>query len=226
MKLLKTTSALTLIAAIASNCAYADKRTHIQEVKSGVTFTGATLVGAVAGGPIGMIAGAIGGAYFAEQGKKKVAQQIQLETTAITMNQLEVQVDIQELEIANLEKMIAEKMQFQMYFETGKDQLSEEDSRQIDALADFLTENDYMHVVIDGHADPRGTEEYNNVLSEERAKNVAMQLESSGIPSVRISTKGHGSNFSKGDVKNFDLDRKVKVQVISSSNSANLATID
>lgn len=226
MNTFKTVSALALSISLLSSAAYADKRTKVQEVKSGATFAAATVVGAVAGGPIGMVLGAIGGMYLGEQGKKQVEQEIELEASTMALTQFEQQIDQQEIEIGSLEKMIEEKMQFQMHFKTGDDKLSKEDSEQIRALSDFMKDNEYMHVAVDGHTDPRGTDEYNNVLSHERAKAVAAILEQNGIDPARISTRGHGSSFSKNATSADDYAqlRKVKVQVFSSKGGANLAS--
>jgi outer membrane protein OmpA-like peptidoglycan-associated protein len=226
MTFTKTGIAIVLTSFIATG-AQADNRQSIQAAKGGATFIGGAVAGAMIGGPIGMILGGIGGGLLAEEGQDKLEQTIVLEQTEVEMNMLEQQVDDQEFEIKKLEKMIAEKMRFQMYFKTGEDELAIEDQEQIRALADFLNENDYMHVSIDGHTDPRGTDEYNAVLSNERAKSVATILEENGIDASRLSVKGHGSSFANTNmtsVEEFASQRKVNVQVFSSKGSASLAS--
>ncbi len=204
-----------------------DKRIKHQEVKSGLTFMTGTILGTIAGGPVGFILGAAGGAYLAEQGKQNVERELALEETNSIMTQLEHSLSTQELEIAQLEQMIQEKMQLQLYFDTGVDTLSDEDSAQLEALSDFLQDNDYMHITIDGHADARGSDEYNEVLSKERAANVAERLKNQGIAMERMSTQGHGARFARGsDETGYAEDRKVKVEVFSSKGSANLASTD
>jgi outer membrane protein OmpA-like peptidoglycan-associated protein len=99
----------------------------------------------------------------------------------------------------------------------------------VEALADFLSENDYMHVTIDGHADPRGDSKYNIELSESRAESVAQILKEAGIEDYRLQTKGHGANFSSSALNSIDdyaQQRRVKIQVFPSKGSAGLASID
>lgn len=229
MKILSTLTALSLAASIASTPAHADKRRNIQALKSGATFTTATITGIALGGPVGMVVGAVSGIYFGEQGKKNVERTIELEQKTMSLTQMETSLNESEREVLELEKMIAEKMQFQLYFKTGDDILAEDDAKQLEAISDFLLDNDYMHIVVDGHTDPRGSDEYNNILSEERANSVADILEKSGVHTTRISTKAHGSRFSTaepGDLLSYAKERRVKVQILPAQGSSDLAAID
>jgi len=229
MKRLKTITAISLTTVLASPLAFADKKQTIQDAKSGATFFTAAIAGGVAGGPIGFILGGLGGAYLADQGQQKLEQEIQLELANMNTSQLEMLLDEQNLEIGQLEAMIAEKMQFQMYFKTGQAALNKNDETQLQALADFLKENDYMHITIDGHADPRGEPEYNLTLSETRADAVARILKENGIEDYRMHLKGHGSSFSNaalGSIDEYAQERRVNIQVFPSKDSANLANIN
>ena len=229
MNTIKKLTIVALTTAIASQTAFADSRVKKQEVKGGLTFAGATIVGGMAGGPIGAFIGAITGAYFGEHGRKSVENEIALEETYMALSDFEQQIDHQYNEISSLEKMIAEKMKFQMHFKTGEQSVSLDDMERIQVLSDFLSENDYMHVTIDGHADIRGDDESNKTLSEARANAVADVLTSSGVDAERITTKGHGSNFANNTPANSDdyaLDRKVKIQIFPSKGGANLAFVD
>ena len=49
-------------------------------------------------------------------------------------------------------------------------------------------------MVIEGHADSVGTEEYNQELSEKRAKAIVEYLVKKGIDPLRLTTKGYGFN--------------------------------
>ena len=53
-------------------------------------------------------------------------------------------------------------------------------------------ENPSITVVIEGHCDERGTEEYNLALGQRRADAVKAYLVSYGIDSARISTLSYG----------------------------------
>jgi len=229
MNIKKAGSIVAITTTLMSSAAFADKRQSLQDAKGGATFLTAAIAGGVAGGPVGFILGALGGAYWAEQGQQKLDQEIHLETSHMSVSKLEQAVDHQNLEISKLEKMIAEKMQFQMYFKTGESELTQTDKTQIEALADFLSENDYMHVTIDGHADPRGENQYNIALSENRADSVAQILKQAGIPDFRLEVKGHGANFSSASLESLDeysQQRRVKIQVFPSKGSSSLASVD
>ena len=229
MNTIKKAALIAVTAAIVTQPALADNDGVVQNTKAGLTFTGGGLIGAAAGGPIGLFVGALGGAYLAEKGKRAHSHEIQLEKKAAALSTMEQQVDQQELKIAKLEQLMEEKMQVQLYFKTGEDKVSEDDSKALLPLADFLKENDYMHVTIEGHADPRGTDEYNNVLSAERAKAAAQILIDEGVDEKRISTRGFGSSLStarSGDLDAYAKDRKVKIEIHSSRASGNYASLN
>ncbi|MEZ9526138.1 peptidoglycan-associated lipoprotein Pal [Enterovibrio norvegicus] len=62
----------------------------------------------------------------------------------------------------------------------------------LDAHAEFLRANDSIKVVVEGHADERGTPEYNIALGERRASAVAKYLQALGVPASQISIVSYG----------------------------------
>lgn len=62
----------------------------------------------------------------------------------------------------------------------------------LDAHAEFLRANADIKVVVEGHADERGTPEYNIALGERRANAVAKYLQALGVPSSQISIVSYG----------------------------------
>jgi len=52
---------------------------------------------------------------------------------------------------------------------------------------------EYVHVSIEGHADERGAEDFNQKLSENRASAVQEFLVKNGVAAARLSSKGYGS---------------------------------
>lgn len=61
------------------------------------------------------------------------------------------------------------------------------DSRpSLDAVADFLNKNKDINIVVEGHCDERGTNEYNLALGEKRAKAAQNYLTSQGVSKGRI----------------------------------------
>jgi len=64
---------------------------------------------------------------------------------------------------------------------------------QLRELADCLKKAQ-GHVRLEGHADERGTEEYNLQLSNRRAASVRKYLHDLGVPAAGLSTVGYGKN--------------------------------
>ncbi|WP_150137753.1 peptidoglycan-associated lipoprotein Pal [Candidatus Enterovibrio escicola] len=62
----------------------------------------------------------------------------------------------------------------------------------LDTQADYLRVNDNIKVVVEGHADERGTPEYNIALGERRAGAVAKYLQALGVPESQISIVSYG----------------------------------
>ncbi|MBP5396628.1 MAG: PD40 domain-containing protein [Bacteroidales bacterium] len=67
-----------------------------------------------------------------------------------------------------------------------------EAARRLDKVADFMKRHPDVNVLIAGHTDSRGTDEYNQALSERRAKTAADYLVEKGISRSRMTTKGYG----------------------------------
>lgn len=69
----------------------------------------------------------------------------------------------------------------------------ESDYRELIALhARYLSENPSAKMVLEGHADERGTPEYNLALGEKRAKSVANLMNTLGASSGQISVVSFG----------------------------------
>lgn len=70
--------------------------------------------------------------------------------------------------------------------------INEEFAAMLGAHAAYLMENPDISLTIEGHADERGTPEYNIALGERRANAVASYLEALGVPSSQISVVSFG----------------------------------
>ncbi|WP_295116608.1 OmpA family protein [uncultured Chitinophaga sp.] len=79
-----------------------------------------------------------------------------------------------------------------IFFETGKYALKEDSYTELDKTVKLLGENSSMKVEISGHTDDVGADKDNQVLSENRAKEVVKYLVSKGIPADRVVAKGYG----------------------------------
>jgi peptidoglycan-associated lipoprotein len=64
----------------------------------------------------------------------------------------------------------------------------------IDAYGRFLAANPTLSIKLEGHADERGTREYNLALGERRANSIAQALRTMGITNNRISIASYGED--------------------------------
>ena len=79
-----------------------------------------------------------------------------------------------------------------VYFDFDKSTVSHQFAAVLDAHAKFLNENTNVAVLVEGHADERGTPEYNIALGERRAKAVVTYLENMGVSSSQLTTVSYG----------------------------------
>jgi OmpA-OmpF porin, OOP family len=79
--------------------------------------------------------------------------------------------------------------------DTGQATLKPGAELAMNRLATFLSANRETRILIEGHTDSVGSEEYNEVLSERRARAVATELKSRGIPTDQLQTIGRGKGY-------------------------------
>jgi peptidoglycan-associated lipoprotein len=79
-----------------------------------------------------------------------------------------------------------------IYFEFDKSGISSDFTQLLDAHAEFLADNQSVSVLIEGHADERGTPEYNIALGERRAKAVAKYFENLGVANSQMKVVSYG----------------------------------
>jgi peptidoglycan-associated lipoprotein len=78
-----------------------------------------------------------------------------------------------------------------VFFDFDKYDVRPGDAKILDANATWLKSNDNL-VLIEGHCDERGTNEYNLALGERRAKSTMNYLVSQGIQASRITIISYG----------------------------------
>jgi len=79
-----------------------------------------------------------------------------------------------------------------VFFEFDKYDIRAEDGKTLDANATWLKANAENLVLIEGHCDERGTNEYNLALGERRAKAAMNYLVSQGVQANRITIISYG----------------------------------
>jgi len=79
-----------------------------------------------------------------------------------------------------------------IYFEFDKYDLRPGDTKVLDAGAGWLKANPSHQMLIEGHADERGTDAYNLALGERRAQAAMNYLVAQGIRATRIAIVSYG----------------------------------
>lgn len=79
-----------------------------------------------------------------------------------------------------------------VYFQYDSSEVSPEYVPVVTAHAEFLAGNSTQQVTLEGHADERGTREYNIALGEQRAKSIANMLRLQGVTDAQMRIVSYG----------------------------------
>lgn len=79
-----------------------------------------------------------------------------------------------------------------IFFATDSSVVDAQGQSALDKQAAWLKSNTSTNITVEGHADERGTREYNIALGERRATAAKSYLVSQGVPAGRISTISYG----------------------------------
>ena len=79
-----------------------------------------------------------------------------------------------------------------VFFDTNSSELSPQARATLDKQAQWLNEYSRYAFTIEGHADERGTREYNIALGARRAQTVREYLVSRGVTAQRMRTISYG----------------------------------
>jgi len=86
-----------------------------------------------------------------------------------------------------------------LLFDTGKATLKSGAASHLGKLAAFLNQHPDRTVMIEGHTDNVGSEDFNLGLSQRRANSVMTYLIHQGVASNRLAAYGKGENFPIND---------------------------
>lgn len=103
-----------------------------------------------------------------------------------------------------------------VFFDYDKYELRAETRTLLQENARFLKENTGASLVLEGHCDERGTEEYNLALGQRRADAVSEYLADLGIRGSRIQTMSYGEEkpFAMGhDESGWSQNRRVHFRI-------------
>lgn len=158
-----------------------------------------TAAGAIIGATVGGTAGAIIGKKMDEQAE-------------------ELEADLEGAEVERVGEGIKVTFSSGLLFDVGSSKLSEGAKNDLANMAETLKKYEDTDILIEGHTDSSGSEEFNQKLSEERANSVATYLQSLGVASPRVTTKGYGelapvadNETTEGKQKN----RRVEVAIMA-----------
>ncbi len=79
-----------------------------------------------------------------------------------------------------------------IYFDTDRYNIDSADAAALQSQAQYLGQYSQIRITIEGHADERGTREYNLALGERRANAAKNYLVGLGISANRITTVSYG----------------------------------
>ncbi|HEX7876398.1 MAG TPA: peptidoglycan-associated lipoprotein Pal [Sphingobium sp.] len=90
------------------------------------------------------------------------------------------------------EDFVASVSSDRIFFDTDQYDVDAQDQQTLQSQAAWLQQNANVRVTIEGHADERGTRDYNIALGERRANAAKNYLASLGIDPSRINTVSYG----------------------------------
>ncbi len=105
-----------------------------------------------------------------------------------------------------------------IFFDTNKSDIKNESKSELKKLIDFLNLNPAVRIEISGHTDNVGTVQFNQSLSENRAKSVYQYLIRNGINAGRLVYKGYGETqpiASNDNEENRSKNRRTEFMIIA-----------
>ena len=101
-----------------------------------------------------------------------------------------------------------------VYFEFDKSSLTSKSIQTLKSAVNALNENSSINITLSGHADERGTREYNLALGQRRAEAVSDYFVLNGISKNRITVKSFGEEkpvaFGQ-DETSYSKNRRVEI---------------
>lgn len=102
-----------------------------------------------------------------------------------------------EAERARVEALINQLMSDDVYFDFDKSELTEKAKEVLAQVGDILLKEPRFVIVVEGHTDARGTEDYNMTLGSKRAMKVKEFLSAYGVAGDRMETISFGKEKPK-----------------------------
>ena len=161
--------------------------------------SGNTLEGAIIGAAIGGLAGAVIGDYMDDQAR-------------------EIQEDLDGATVERVGEGIKITFDSGILFDVDKADLQPEAEENLTKLAAILNKYDDTEILIEGHTDATGSENYNMTLSRNRAQSVANHLEGDQVVASRFTIMGYGEEqpvADNGTVEGRAANRRVDLAIMA-----------
>lgn len=148
-----------------------------------------------------------------EAEKARILADIRAIEAAMALSQADARARDAELAKAELAQLLMEMSELQgqltdrgivltigdVLFATGKSDLNASAQSSMDKIAEFLQKKQNRNLLVEGHTDSVGNDQYNQGLSEQRAAAVKSALVTRGIVNERIVTIGYGEKYPLAD---------------------------
>ena len=160
---------------------------------------GNTAVGAIIGAAVGGAAGALIGNYMDKQAE-------------------EIRKDIEGARVERIGEGIKITFDSGILFDKNSYVLKPEAKTNIAKLATILQKYPDTNILVEGHTDSDGSEEYNQTLSERRSKSVSDYAKGQGVAGIRLTTIGHGESqpvASNETVDGKSKNRRVEIAIFA-----------
>ena len=158
-----------------------------------------TAVGAILGAVVGGAAGGIIGNYMDKQAE-------------------EMQRDLEGATIERVGEGIMITFDSGILFDVDKYDLRDQAKLNIEKLAVILNKYEDTNILLAGHTDSDGSDDYNMTLSERRARSVANYLAANNVASGRMTVTGFGETQPVADnstAEGKQANRRVEVAVMA-----------
>lgn len=81
-----------------------------------------------------------------------------------------------------------------IYFGYDSNALAPSETAKLDKVAAYINKYDNLYLIIEGHCDQRGTEEYNRSLGDRRANMIREYLVKANVDSAKLRTISYGKD--------------------------------
>ena len=190
------------------------------------------VIGAAAGGPIGFVIGAAFGGWlgdrFHHEKSERLASEGRYQEAQVQVDSLKGRLVGSEREVARVASELSternthrsklqQALAIEVFFRTEDSVLDGATEERLAQFAQLIMPMERTLIHLEGHADGRGNEEYNALLSAARATAVRDALIRGGFAAERIILSAEGESHSIAEDKDVDgmaLERRVQMRLI------------